>query len=313
MLARMGPPAGYEVRAPSPVDIAAVAAVLVAADLHDAGAATLGEDFLRSKWHQAGFDLASDAWVVVDGTATVVGYGHVHPEEPGVVDSMGFVHPGHRGRGIGTLLLDRIEGRISALLTGAASPRLRHAINATDRAAAMMLQARGLRPVRHFWHMQLDLDGSVDPGPAPAGIEISIPASDDDLRAVHQIMSEAFAEHWGHHAEPFDVWAKERTGDPGHDATLWLLARENGDAVGALTSSAHGDRGWVDELGVLAACRGRGIGVALLRRSFATFAGRGVEHVLLNVDADNTTGATALYERVGMRVVNRWDMWERHG
>ena len=26
-----------------------------------------------------------------------------------------------------------------------------------------------------------------------------------------------------------------------------------------------------------------------------------------------STGATAVYERVGMRVVNRWDLWERQG
>jgi ribosomal protein S18 acetylase RimI-like enzyme len=51
--------------------------------------------------------------------------------------------------------------------------------------------------------------------------------------------------------------------------------------------------------------------MALLRRSFAMFAGRGVRRVILNVDAGNATGATALYERAGMRVVNRWDLWER--
>ena len=33
--------------------------------------------------------------------------------------------------------------------------------------------------------------------------------------------------------------------------------------------------------------------------------------MILSVDAENTTGATALYERVGMRVVDRWDIWER--
>jgi hypothetical protein len=33
--------------------------------------------------------------------------------------------------------------------------------------------------------------------------------------------------------------------------------------------------------------------------------------VLLNVDAENPTGATALYERVGMRIVKRWDLWDR--
>jgi hypothetical protein len=37
------------------------------------------------------------------------------------------------------------------------------------------------------------------------------------------------------------------------------------------------------------------------------FAGRGLLRALLSVDAENSTGATRLYERVGMRVVNRWD------
>ena len=31
----------------------------------------------------------------------------------------------------------------------------------------------------------------------------------------------------------------------------------------------------------------------------------------MNVDAENITGATALYEQVGMRVINRWDVRER--
>ena len=38
---------------------------------------------------------------------------------------------------------------------------------------------------------------------------------------------------------------------------------------------------------------------------------RGLPRVRVNVDAENVTGATAVYERVGMRVVNRWDLWER--
>jgi ribosomal protein S18 acetylase RimI-like enzyme len=67
----------------------------------------------------------------------------------------------------------------------------------------------------------------------------------------------------------------------------------------------------VNEVGVLAAHRGRGIGAALLRQAFATLAGRGVRRIILNVDSENATGATALYERVGMQVLRRWDLWER--
>jgi mycothiol synthase len=105
--------------------------------------------------------------------------------------------------------------------------------------------------------------------------------------------------------------AADHARGPSYDPTLWLLARDAGVPVGALTAQVGTDRSWVGEVGVLAPHRGRGIAAALLRRSFAAFARRGLRRVLLNVDAENTTGATALYERVGMRVVKRWDLWER--
>jgi hypothetical protein len=36
-----------------------------------------------------------------------------------------------------------------------------------------------------------------------------------------------------------------------------------------------------------------------------------MQRVMVNVDAENPTGATGVYERAGMRVANRWDLWER--
>src|SRR5215831_2804706 len=153
--------------------------------------------------------------------------------------------------------------------------------------------------------------GPFGPGPAPEGVEITGIESPGDFQAIHGVIEEAFADHWGHRAEPFERWMAEQEASPSHDPTLWLLARAEGRPAGALTGHTGVDHGWVDYLGVLTACRGRGAGMALLRRSFAMFAGRGVRRVILNVDAENSTGATALYERAGMRVVNRWDLWER--
>ena len=307
----MDVPAGYELRAPTQDDLDAVADVLVADQLDVAGQPVLGADFIREVWSRTGFDLAADAWVVTDGAPTVVAYGQVRREEPDVVGSWGVVHPEHRQRGIGSLLFDRIEARASELLVGVPSPRFRNAINGGDRAAARMLRARGLGPVRHFWHMQIDLTGPIEAGPPPEGIEIGGIEPRNDLTAVHSVLDEAFADDWGHHPEPFDQWAEEEASSPSYDPTLWLLARDGGKPVGALTASAGGDGGSVDYLAVLAPYRGRGLGAALLRRSFTSFAGRGLRRVMVNVDAENPTGATAVYERVGMRVVNRWDLWER--
>ena len=113
--------------------------------------------------------------------------------------------------------------------------------------------------------------------------------------------------------EPFDRWVEENTSAPNYDPTLWLLARDGGMPVGALIANVGDDVGWVDWLAVLGSHRGRGIGGALLRRSFAMIGARGLKRVRVNVDAENITGATGVYERVGMRVVNRWDLWEREG
>ena len=230
---------------------------------------------------------------------------------PGIVGSWGIVHPAQRGRGLGPPLLERIEKRADHLLTGLPDPRFRHSINAEDGAAASMLRVRGFDPVRHFWHMGIDLEGTADPGRVPDQIEIGGIDPETDLPAMHAVLAEAFADDWDYHPDPFDRWAADYASGPNYDPTLWLIARDGGKTVGALTANVSGDHGWVGEIGVLATHRGRGIAGALLRRSFATFADRGLGRVMLNVDAENPTGATALYERVGMRIIKRWDLWER--
>ena len=310
-LSGMDLPDGYEFRAPTRGDLDAVAAVLIADDLDDAGEIVLDADFLLTGWNRSDFDLATDAWVIVDGADSIVGYGQIMRQEPSVVGSWGIVHPAQRGRGLGPRLLERIEERADHLLAGLADPRFRHAINAGDQAAASMLRLAGLHPVRHFWHMGIDLEGTVDPGRVPDQIEIGGIEPATDLQAMHAVLAEAFAEDWGYHPDPFDRWAEDYASGPNYDPTLWLMARDGRAAVGALTANVSGDHGWVGEIGVLATHRGRGIAGALLRRSFGTFAARGVGRAMLAVDAENPTGATALYERVGMRIIKRWDLWER--
>ncbi len=167
----------YGFRAPTPDDLEPVAAVLVADQRADDVPPVLDARFIDDVWSRPGFDLGADAWVVTDRVGTIVAYGQVRQEEPDIVGSWGVVHPEHRGRRIGPSLFDRIEARASELLAGVPAPRFRHSINAADLAATAMLRDRGLRPVRHFWHMQIDLDGAVEPGPAPDGIERSAGSS----------------------------------------------------------------------------------------------------------------------------------------
>jgi mycothiol synthase len=110
---------------------------------------------------------------------------------------------------------------------------------------------------------------------------------------------------------PFEEWIDLEVETPSYDPSLWLLASEGREAVGALSCVVSGDRGWVGELGVRVPWRGRGVATALLHRSFATFAARGLRRVMLNVDSQNSTGAVRLYERVGMRTARAWGVYEK--
>jgi ribosomal protein S18 acetylase RimI-like enzyme len=101
----------------------------------------------------------------------------------------------------------------------------------------------------------------------------------------------------------------------GYDPELWFVAEADGAVAGIslcrMQDSGDPRHGWVSILGVLPAFRRRGLGAALLRHTFAVFAARGCTRVSLGVDAESTTGAVRLYERVGMRQVRRADTWEK--
>jgi mycothiol synthase len=81
--------------------------------------------------------------------------------------------------------------------------------------------------------------------------------------------------------------------------------------VGVETCHVVDDVGWIGDLGVVARARGRGVGRALLERGFELLAARGLRLVQLNVDSQNETGATRLYESVDMTVRRSFDCYEK--
>jgi mycothiol synthase len=304
-------PDGYAIRPASVDDLDGVAEMLLADDVADTGQSDFDADFLRDQWSSPGLDLSVDAWVVTAPRSTIVGHANVAPEGDSKLKSWGLVHPDHRGRGLGSVLLDRIETRAAERL-GPGSGSVFTAVTDVDEAGAALVGSRGFERVRSFRHLQLDLDGPrPEPGEPPPGIEITGIDPERDLARVHAIFVEVFREEWGYRVIPFEDWSSLEVETTSYDPSLWLLATDGDEAVGALSSVVWGDRGWVGELGVRKPWRGRGIASALLRRAFATFAARGLPRVMLNVDAANPTGAVRLYERLGMRTVRGWNVYEK--
>jgi mycothiol synthase len=304
---------GYEIRPPTFDDVEAVTEMLVATDIADTGVSESDADLIRDQWSSPGFEPSEDAWVVTDPNGTVVAYANVSPDGEAKFKSWGVVHHDHRERGLGAALLETMEARASQRLRGIPAAVLHTAINDEEAAAATLVRSRGFEHVRTFRQLQIDLDGSPrDPSEPPAGTRIRAIEPERDIRRIHAIFVEAFSGEWGYRPIPFEEWIATEVETPSYDPSLWLLATDGDEAVGALSGLVWGDRGWVGELGVRAPWRGRGIASALLRRAFATFASRGLPRVMLNVDSENSTGAVRLYEGVGMRTLRAWDVYEKH-
>ena len=254
----------------------------------------------------SGPDLPHDTWLFEeDGALVAVGWIEKHGDT-GV--EIGIVHRDRRGRGLGSELVERSEKRLRAL-----GVERVHAITlAPDVAAKPLLTGRGYREVRRFWEMTIALGDEPPPDPAlPDGFRIE-PFSPDLARAFHAALEEAFSAHWEFQPTPYEQWWERQLARPDHDPSLWFLVRTDGEVVAATRNDPErSGGGWIGAIGVRPAWRGHGLAKALLLRSFGEFHSRGQRRVGLGVDSENATGATRLYESVGMAAESEQIVWEK--
>jgi mycothiol synthase len=182
-----------------------------------------------------------------------------------------------------------------------------------DTHLAAALEAAGLTPATTFHRLRRDLQEAV-PVSVPPGVAVERVEEDEEhLRRAHRLHQSTFAGHFGFEPRPYDDWLvalRARTGT----GPLWFAVADGAD-VGFLHETDQfaedEDAGYVWRLGVERSARGRGIAIALLLSAFADMRARGRRAALLHVDTANATGATRLYESVGMVPVVVMDVWRR--
>jgi mycothiol synthase len=298
-------PAGFTSRPAALADAAAAAELMNTFDrAHVEEPDTVDAAEVSSWW--ARLDLERDSRFFFDATGRLAGVATVYERTAGLLDLDAFVHPELAGRGLGGAMLDWLEEEAG----GRGLEIVRTSALSADSAAARLVEARGFAPVRHFYRMAIDLDGPP-PEPAwPPGFEVSTMQPGEEP-IVHAVTEEAFADHWGHEPRDLEHWRTTTFGAPWFDPTLVYLVRHDGEAVAASVNSIRFGSGWVGTIGTRLPWRGRGLGRALLLTAFGELRRRGETRVALAVDAGNETGATHLYESVGMRVVWQADVYEK--
>ena len=177
---------------------------------------------------------------------------------------------------------------------------------AQDEVYVDALRSAGFSEVRRFWHMYIELDAihAQDQPPAPPGVTRSTAVTNAEQRLIHRLDQEAFAEHFGFVSKSYDEWMPWLRDRRDARPDTWWIAWLDGEPVGLCMqddSRIERGAGHVRVLGVVPRARGRGIATWLLRSAFAQAAREGRQAMTLTVDSENSTGATALYERAGMR------------
>jgi mycothiol synthase len=300
-------PTGYVVRHPRERDTKSISEVVVAGDIADFGEPDFTEDDLLDDWSRPRFELDHDAWVLSGPTGRIVGYAFVWEAQPGEeVEGDAFVLPEYSGRGLGTLLIELMENRAREI-AGDRTVTLGLYASHVNKGKRELLERRGFQSLHTTLRFKIDLGNrspeTVDP---PEGIVLrQYDAADAD--AVRETMVDAFEAHRSYTPRRLDEWMDLRIRHPAFDPQLWRVAECDGEVVGATLVYDVGETGYLSNVGVRRAWRGKGVAPALVADAFAALRERGQMRVMVSVDADAAPAAIHLYEEAGMRVHERHD------
>ena len=267
---------------------------------------------LEREWKNPGFDLEKNAWVVENEDGRIVGYEefnnrHAHASLMGD----GYVHPEFMRRGVGTAMLRALEDRARNEIHLAKSDLrvfIRNGMAIGDTSAREMHEHEGYKPIRYSWRMEVTLNEAPPTPQFPTGIELRPFVRQQHDHALFEAHEEAFSDHWGHTPGTYERWQHHYED---RDRSLWYIAWDGDQIAGYSLCRYRMGIGYVGILGVRRAWRKRGLGEALLLHSFNEFYKRGMKTIGLGVDAENPTGATRLYKKVGMHVASEYVIYEK--
>jgi len=317
MLPGMAPalPDGLTSRAPTRDDAAPITRLVRTCDFAAIGESDYTQDEVVATFGYPGVDHERGGRVVLDSGGAIVGWLWTELD-----DAAGevFVDVFSQRSDVSNWLYDfglAFAAQLSA--EGGVPLGVYSGCYSTDAAYAQVIESHGLTVDRRFWRMRLDLDPEQPyvARPLPLGVTIEVAADDDaGRRLLHRLNEDAFVDHWHNTPRTFDDWYERVLASVGDDPAQRYIALVGGEPAGLLVaddSLAEQRESYVRTLGVLREFRGRGVAKSLLANAFAAAAARGYVRVSLTVDSESPTGATRLYEGMGMTVASEIMVWTR--
>lgn len=216
----------------------------------------------------------------------------------------GAVHPSFRRRGYGRRILDWAIS-VAPVLHARRHPgkplHLHLPVYEANHDLAKLASEAGFAPVRAFYGMRRSLDGPLVSPRVPDGVVIATWTPSLDFWA-REVRNAAFLDHWGTTPHTEESWGRLITGTAAFLPEGSFLAVHDGRAVGCLMTHHRAREAWIQIIATVREWRGRGVASALISHALMSFQAQGYGTTALSVDADNETGAVAVYRRAGFEV-----------
>jgi GNAT superfamily N-acetyltransferase len=304
-------PTGYSTRQATVSDAPAVAGLIATCEQALTGQSRTTTAAVENDW--IGYDLADSAVCVLDAAGAIVAYADIFNRSYRIVNVYGYVHPAHRGRGLGSWLVSWgeqwIEERMRQAPDGVRVV-VQHYVRDIDVAYRRHIEAAGYREVRRVYVMERDLPAEPMTAPSVEGYRIRsyVPGVDD--LAAHLAFEEGAADMWERPASSLENW--RNVAQRSVEGLILLAETTNsGDIAAVCTCNLTGDEGWIRELAVVPAHRRKGLGFAILTRAFEELSIQGAKTAGLSVDSESPTGADKLYVRAGMRETETYVVYRK--
>lgn len=277
-----------------PDDIASYVRLIAETDEVDRRDKATSVEHVKERLGQPGYQPEQDSFFAeMDGL--LVGYVDVVRElEIGRVILDGAVHPAHRGRGIGSRLLEVAVEHSRKLGATVAHIPVAHKMAASRR----FVENRGFAVVRRHWRMTLmQYRGGTLHIPPGFALRHFVPGDEERLCALQNL---AFTGSWGFRPNTVeDIRYLVNTGRCHPEGILFITQGQRIVAYcWTMDHPIDKEKASIHMMGVDPGYRGRGLGRAILVAAIEHLVKRGVKEVELSVDSRNPA-AKRLYRSVG--------------
>ncbi len=276
-------------------DAPAVYELMAAQERHDVGEVLIEEADIIGDWQRPSQDVPGSTMGVFDGDLLVA-----YAEVAEVWHGDAAVHPDYRGRGLGTALAHWTQ-EVARARGGTVFGMPVPAGSDGDR----LLESLGYVVRWHSWVLRLPEGTEIEAQPLPVGFAIRSALTEEDRRAAHEVIEDAFLEWSERDRQTFEDFAARTMLRPGFQPwNLRVVVDADGVVVGVCNVQLADRFGYVNQLAVRRDRRGLGLARAMLVDAFGLARDHGA--TVSELATDSRTGALGLYEKVGMVVTSTW-------